>query len=347
MGAGGPLFLLPGAQQVQAGLPHGDRVPRGAREVPGRRHRRAPRGDGEGGNFGPDHGASEASVLHLPEDDEEGQGLLGDLRPHRRAHHHQLGEGLLLGPGRGAHAVAPHARPLQRLHRHAEVQHVPVAAHDGHGAGRTSPGGADPHRGDAPQLRVRRGGPLALQGDRRLAPRRRRQPGRPAGVAAPDGGLAGRDRGLPRVLEIAEDGPRRHGGLRVHAEGRGHELARRFHAGGLRLRHPHRGGQPLRGRQGERLHRASVLPAAGGRPRGGAHPEEREPLPRLAEHREDALGPQQDPLLLLEDHPLRRHADGPRHARARDAQARAGAIQRPVDAGAEAGGRGARLQRPR
>ena len=30
--------------------------------------------------------------------------------------------------------VAPHARPLQRLHRHAEVQHVPVAAHDGHGA---------------------------------------------------------------------------------------------------------------------------------------------------------------------------------------------------------------------
>ena len=47
----------------------------------------APRGDGEGGNFGPDHGAPEASVLHLPEDDEEGQGLLGDLRPHRRAHH--------------------------------------------------------------------------------------------------------------------------------------------------------------------------------------------------------------------------------------------------------------------
>ena len=67
-----PLLLLPGAQQVQAGLPHGDRVPRRAREVPGRRHRRAPRGDGEGGDFGPDHGASEASVLHLPEDDEEG-----------------------------------------------------------------------------------------------------------------------------------------------------------------------------------------------------------------------------------------------------------------------------------
>ena len=58
-----------------------------------------------------------------------------------------------------------------------------------------------------------------------------------------------------------------------------------------------------------------------------------EPLPRLAQHREDALGPQQDPLLLLEDHPLRRHADGPRHARARDAQARAGASPAPSRCG--------------
>ena len=31
---------------------------------------------GKVGISGPDHGASEASVLHLPEDDEEGQGLL-------------------------------------------------------------------------------------------------------------------------------------------------------------------------------------------------------------------------------------------------------------------------------
>ena len=69
----------------------------------------------------------------------KGKGFSRDLRPHRRAHHHQLGEGLLLVPGRGAHPVAPHARPLQRLHRHAEVQHVPVAAHHGHRASGASP----------------------------------------------------------------------------------------------------------------------------------------------------------------------------------------------------------------
>ena len=44
----------------------------------------------------------------------------------------EVGEGLLFGPGRGPCAVASHARPLQRLHRHAEVQHVPEPAHHGH-----------------------------------------------------------------------------------------------------------------------------------------------------------------------------------------------------------------------
>ncbi len=51
-------------------------------------------------------------------------------------------------------------------------------------------------------------------------------------------------------------------------------------ARGLRLCHPHRGGQSLRGRQGERGHRAFDLRAAVGRPRGNPHAEEREPFPR-------------------------------------------------------------------
>ena len=62
----------------------------------------------------------------------KGKGFSGDLRPHRRAHHREVGEGLLLGVRRGAHAVAPDARAIQRLHRHAEVQHVPKPAHHGH-----------------------------------------------------------------------------------------------------------------------------------------------------------------------------------------------------------------------
>ncbi len=109
VGAGGPVFLLPGAQQVQAGFAHGHRKPRGTRGVSGRRHRHHPRREGQGGHPGPGHGTSEASVLHLPEDDEEGQGILRDLRPHRRAHHREIGARLLLGARRGAYAVAPDA----------------------------------------------------------------------------------------------------------------------------------------------------------------------------------------------------------------------------------------------
>ena len=180
------------------------------------------------GITGPDHGPPEAPLLHLPEDDAEGQGLLRDLRPHCRAHHRAVGEGLLLGPRRGAYAVAPDARPLQRLHRHAEVQHVPEPAHHGHRPGGTPARGADPHRGHAPPERVRRGRALALQGEGRQE-RRCHRPA--AGVAPPDGGLAGRDAGLARVPERPESGSGAVRGVRVHAEGRGHEPARRLDAG--------------------------------------------------------------------------------------------------------------------
>src|SRR3712207_8928209 len=42
-----------------------------------------------------------------------------------------LGAGLLRGAGHHARALAAGARPVQGLRRDAEVQHVPVAAHDG------------------------------------------------------------------------------------------------------------------------------------------------------------------------------------------------------------------------
>ena len=106
-------------------------------------------------------------------------------------------------------------------------------AHHGHRAGGPPLGGADPHRGDAPgqseygvaahwryKEKGGKGGGCA---------------GPTAGVAARDGGLAGRDAGLPRVPEGPEGGPGAHGGVRVHAERRGHEPARRLHARGLRL----------------------------------------------------------------------------------------------------------------
>ena len=50
------------------------------------------------------------------------------------------------------------------------------------------------------------------------------------------------------VSAFAQGRPFRPGDLRLHAQGRGDEPARRRHAAGLRLRRAHGGGQPLRGR---------------------------------------------------------------------------------------------------
>ena len=54
--------------------------------------------------------------------------------------------------------------PVQGLHRDAEVQHVPVAAHHGARARGQAGRAADPHRRDAPPGRVRRGRALEVQG---------------------------------------------------------------------------------------------------------------------------------------------------------------------------------------
>ena len=77
------------------------------------------------------------------------------------------------------------AGPVQGLHRHAQVQPLPVAAHDGGGSAGQAARGADPHRGDAQPGRVRHRRPLDLQG-------RPRGRGRP-GLAEPHRRLAAGD----------------------------------------------------------------------------------------------------------------------------------------------------------
>ena len=68
-------------------------------------------------------------------------------------------------------------------------------------------------------------------------------------------------------------------GLRLHAQGRGARPARRRHAARLRLRRPHRRRPPLRGRQGQRPHRAAHLHAPVGRLRRDPHLEGRRGRP--------------------------------------------------------------------
>ena len=122
---------------------------------------------------------------------------------------------------RAARAVEPGARPVQGLHRDAEVQHVPVAAHDGdrsRGQARRAP---DPHRRHAPPRRVRRRRALEVQGGRRApasTPSRPRR-GHRHGVAAPAAGLAEGDRGPGRVPGLAAVRDQRRRGLRLHPAG--------------------------------------------------------------------------------------------------------------------------------
>ena len=79
-------------------------------------------------------------------------------------------EGLLRRARLDPRDVEAGAGAVQGLHRHAEVQPLPVVAHDGGGAAGQAARGADPHPGDAPAGRVRRRRPLGLQGRRRRRP---------------------------------------------------------------------------------------------------------------------------------------------------------------------------------
>ena len=113
-------------------------------------------------------------------------------------------------------------RPVQGLHRDAQVEHVPVAAHDGRRARAAAARDPDPDARHAPDRAVRHRRALALQGERQAGPRRRRPR-----LAGPDDRVAQGHGGPPRVHGGAEDRPLRGPGLRVHPEGRRGRTCRR------------------------------------------------------------------------------------------------------------------------
>ena len=134
------------------------------------------------------------------------------LRPHRDPHHRGFRQGLLRGARRRARDVDAAAGALQRLHRDAQAQHVPVAAHDGRRSAGRAARDSDPHVGDAPHRRVRHRGALALQ---------RRRQGRPvreqALLAARAARMAERHARLARVHGEPQARSLRLAGLRVFA----------------------------------------------------------------------------------------------------------------------------------
>ena len=114
----------------------------------------------------------------------------------------RLGARLLRGAGRAARAVEPPARAVQGLHRDAEVQHVPVAAHDGHRARGQAGRDPDPHAHDAPPGRVRRRRALEVQGGRH----RRRPAGAKDGETGPINDMAWLRQLLDWQKETADPG---------------------------------------------------------------------------------------------------------------------------------------------
>ena len=175
VGARGPRLRRAAPAQVPGDQGAGQPAARGARGLRAAQAGGVPHARARGARHPRrDRGARQALLLDLLEDDQEGPRVQRDLRPHGHAGHRRLGEGLLRRGRRHPLAVEAAARPLQGLHRDAQVQHVPVAPHDGDRARGAAAGDPDPHARDARHGRVRRRRALDLQGGRaRQAGRRR------------------------------------------------------------------------------------------------------------------------------------------------------------------------------
>ena len=108
-------------------------------------------------------------LQHLPEDEQvrgNRAGVRRDPRPVRHPDPRRDQGRLLQHPGRRTPTVAPGAGAIRRLHRDAEGEPVPVAAHDGDVRGRHPNGGAGSHVRDARAGGVRGRGALVVQGGR-------------------------------------------------------------------------------------------------------------------------------------------------------------------------------------
>ena len=301
VGARGPRVRDPAPQDLRRDRPAGRRAGAVARPVPGPGDHPGRAGPQGRQDQGQGDRPTEALLLDLPEDDRRRPRVLRHLRPGRHPDPRRGRPRLLLRARRPALALEPGPRAVQGLRRDAEVQHVPVAAHDGDRPAGQAGRAADPDLRHAPPRRVRRRGALEVQGGR---PRRRRH--RPLrrprrhDLGAPAARLAERGRGPGRVPGVAavRDQPRR--GLRLHPARRRDRAADRRDAGRLRVRRPHRGRPPHDRRAGQRPAGAAGVDARQRRRGRGLHLQgrQRRAVARLAELREVAAGPLQDPAVV-------------------------------------------------
>ena len=216
-------------------------------------------------------------------------------------------------PRRRPRPVEADPRALQGLRRDAQVEHVPVAAHDGRWVPRAS---RSRSRSARATCIARRSSASPRTGATRRGSRRGRSGPR---LARPDDGVA-EGHGRPAGVHGGPaDRPVGRAGLRVHAEGRRREPAAGRHAGRLRVRDPHRRRPPHDRREGRRQARAARLRAA--HRRLGRHPHLEGagggPVPGLAAVRRDAARAEQDPAVVRSWAPRGRARAGSRRRAAR------------------------------
>ena len=139
-----------------------------------------------------------------------------------------------------------------------------------------------------------RGLALAVQG----APSRGQRQGRSGIRVAPgDRQPAGAGIRLQGIHAHPAHGSLQGRSLCLHARGRRKGTPRRCDAAGLRLPHPYAGGQPVRGREGQRQAGSAEYRAQERRHGGNHHRQEPPPEPGLAQDRQDRQGAQPYPAV--------------------------------------------------
>ena len=238
---------------------HRHHQPRARREAQGR------------GDRGQGQRAGEVAVVDLHQDRAQVDRPRAALRHDRLPRHRPLGGGLLPGAGHRPHQLEGRARAVQGLHLGPQAQRLPLDPHHHRRRRAAARRAADPHRGDAPDRRVRHRRARPLQGGRDRRPPQDREREQGLRLAARDHRAPDHrrlDRGFPRIHQArAVPGP----GVLLHPARPADRAAARRHADRLRLCAAHRHRRHLRRRQDQRRHRAAGHPAALGR-RSRDHP---------------------------------------------------------------------------
>ena len=213
--ARGPRVQVPLPRRVRAARRRRREDARRAPRVHPRRREAHPEGDDRERRAVRGDGPRQAPVVDLPEDEADAAPVRGDPRRDRLPRDHRHADALLPGARRRAPDVDADPRPLQGLHRAAQAEPLPVAAHRGDRPARRAHRDPDPHRrrctcvaehGIAAHWKYKEGKPARRSSDEKKFAWLRQLMESAEGAPRSD-----------RVPRVGQDRPVRRRGLRVHA----------------------------------------------------------------------------------------------------------------------------------